>query len=65
MAQRDRDIATEQAAAQNQTNAINAQCSQLRAQRDNIQRMAVPVQQYDYWRNQMSAIRKQMSQLHC
>ncbi len=65
MEQRDRDIATEQVAVQKQASAITAQCNQLRAQRDNIQRMAIPVQQYDYWRNQMNAIRMQMSQLHC
>ena len=62
---RDRDIATEQVVMQNQANAINAQCNQLRAQRDSIQRMPLPYQQSSPWREQMSDVRARMNQLHC
>lgn len=65
MAQRDRDIATEQVVMQSQANAINAQCNQLRTQRESIQRMPLPYQQSSPWREQMNDVRIRMNQLHC
>ncbi len=65
MAQRDRDIASERISVQQQTAANNSECSRLREQRSNIQRMAIPAQQDQYWQNEMSRIRARMNQLYC
>jgi len=65
MAQRDRDQAYERLAAQQQTAASNGECTRLREQRSNIQRMAIPAQQDQYWQNEMNRIRSRMNQLYC
>ncbi|WP_343548993.1 hypothetical protein [Ralstonia sp.] len=65
MAQRDRDLAAEAAAVQQEVNSINAQCSRLRMDRDSILRLSVTTQQMSPWRDNLNYIRKRMNELHC
>lgn len=65
MAQRDRDLAAEQIAVQQQVSATNAECARLKANRDGILRLSVTTQQLSPWRDNLNYIRKRMSELHC
>ena len=65
MAQRDRDLAAEAAAVQQEVNSINAQCSRLRMDRDSILRLSVTTQQMSPWRDNLNYIRKRMNELRC
>lgn len=65
MAQRDRDLAAEQIAGQQQVSATNAECTRLKADRDSILRLSVTTQQQSPWRDNLNYIRKRMNELHC
>lgn len=65
MAQRDRDMAAEQIAVQQQVSAVNAECARLKADRDGILRLSVTTQQLSPWRDNLNFIRKRMNELHC
>ncbi|ATG21264.1 hypothetical protein CO705_01195 [Ralstonia pickettii] len=65
MAQRDRDLADEAIAVQQEVNSLNARCSRLKADRDNILRLSVTTQQMSPWRDNLNYIRKRMNELHC
>ena len=65
MAQRDRDLAAEQIAIQQQVSATNAECARLKADRDGILRLSVTTQQMSPWRDNLNYIRKRMNELHC
>ena len=65
MAQRDRDLAAEQGAVQQQVSAVNAECARLKADRDGILRLPVTTQQLPPWRDNLNFIRKRMNQLRC
>lgn len=65
MAQRDRDLAAEQIALQQQVSAVNAECARLKADRDGILRLSVTTQQMSPWRDNLNYIRKRMNELHC
>ncbi|MEF9385063.1 hypothetical protein V4890_05425 [Ralstonia solanacearum species complex bacterium KE056] len=65
MAQRDRDLETEQIIAQQQVSATNAECRNLKVQRDSILRLSVTMQQQYPWRDNLNYIRKRMNELHC
>ncbi|CBJ41542.1 hypothetical protein [Ralstonia solanacearum] len=65
MAQRDRDLAAEQIAVQQQVSAVNAECARLKADRDGILRLSVTTQQMSPWRDNLNYIRKRMNELHC
>ena len=65
MAQRDRDLAAEQIAIQQQVSAVNAECARLKADRDGILRLSVTTQQMSPWRDNLNYIRKRMNELHC
>ncbi|MGA4215222.1 hypothetical protein ACI2UO_25745 [Ralstonia nicotianae] len=65
MAQRDRDLAAEQIAVQQQVSATNAECARLKADRDSIFRLSATTQQQSPWRDNLSYIRKRMNELHC
>ncbi|WP_231887635.1 hypothetical protein [Ralstonia mannitolilytica] len=60
MAQRDRDLADEAIAVQQEVNSLNARCSRLKADRDNILRLSVTTQQMSPWRDNLNYIRKRM-----
>lgn len=65
MAQRDRDLAAEQIAVQQQVSAVNAECARLKVDRDSILRLAVTTQQQSPWRENLNYLRKRMNELHC
>nr|CUV53504.1 conserved exported protein of unknown function [Ralstonia solanacearum] len=65
MAQRDSDLANEQVAMQYQATVVSNECRDLRARRDQIQRLPLTVQQLDPSRSEMNRIRLRMNQLHC
>ena len=65
MAQRDRDLAAEQSAVQQQVSAINAECARLKTDRDSILGLSVTTQQQYPWRDNLNYIRKRMNELHC
>ena len=65
MAQRDRDLAAEQIAVQQQVDGTNAECARLKADRDSILRQSVTTQQQSPWRDNLNYIRKRMNELHC
>ena len=65
MAQRDRDIAAEQVAVQQQVSVTNAECARLKAQRDSILQLSVTTQQQRPWRDNLNFIRRRMNELHC
>lgn len=65
VAQRDRDLAAEQIAVQQQVGAVNAECARLKADRDGILRLSVTTQQQPPWRDNLNYIRKRMNELHC
>ncbi|MCL9846055.1 hypothetical protein [Ralstonia solanacearum] len=65
MAQRDRDLAAEQIAVQQQVSATGAECARLKADRDSILRLSVTTQQQSPWRDNLNYIRKRMNELHC
>ncbi|WP_316853971.1 hypothetical protein [Ralstonia holmesii] len=65
MAQRDRDLAAEQIAVQQQVSATNAECARLKADRDGILRLSVTTQQMSPWRDNLNYVRKRMNELRC
>ncbi|WP_247318436.1 hypothetical protein [Ralstonia pseudosolanacearum] len=65
MAQRDREQEAERTTLSQQAAETQNECNRLRNERNNIQRQAIPIQQTEYWRNEMNRIRVRMSQLHC
>jgi hypothetical protein len=65
MAQRDRDLAAEAVAVQQQVGAVNAECARLKADRDGILRLSVTTQQMSPWRDNLNYIRKRMNELRC
>jgi len=65
MAQRDRDLAAEQIAVQQQVGATKMECARLKADRDGILRLSVTTQQQSPWRDNLNYIRKRMNELHC
>lgn len=65
MAQRDRDLAAEQVAVQQQVSAVNAECARLKVDRDGILRLSVTTQQLSPWRDNLNFIRKRMNELRC
>lgn len=65
IAQRDRDLAAEQIAVQQQVSAVNAECARLKADRDGILRLSVTTQQLSPWRDNLNYIRKRMNELRC
>ena len=65
MAQRDRDLAAEQIAVQQQVSAVNAECARLKADRDGILRLSVTTQQLSPWRDNLNYLRKRMNELYC
>jgi hypothetical protein len=65
MAQRDRDLAAEQIAVQQQVSAVNAECARLKVDRDGILRLSVTTQQQSPWRDNLNYLRKRMNELHC
>ncbi len=65
MAQRDRDLEAERVVVQQQVAATNAECRNLKAQRDSMLRLSVTTQQQYPWRDNLNYIRKRMNELHC